>query len=365
MRRNKSGLPKHCAWNTDRHGKRRVRFRRKGFTTYLTGLPYSDDFNSQYWMAMEGVRKNSENIGAELRTRPGSLNELCVSYYRSPGFLNLKESTKADRRGIIENFRKLHGDKSLSGLKRIHVEAIIAVKADTPHGANNLLKVLKVLLNYAVSVEMISTNPAIGVKRFKVRGDGFPTWSEGEIAQFEARHRVGSKARLAMALLLYTAQRRSDVIAMGWQHVVGDEIKVKQQKTGTTLLIPIHPELKLMLTSMERSSLLFLTTEREEAFSARSFSDWFKRQCRLAGLPRRSAHGLRKSAATRLANAGCTSEQIKAITGHKSLSEVDHYIKAADQQRLARQAMKMMSRGIEGERELSNLEVRLDKNGKK
>src|SRR5215472_18788048 len=113
MRRTKSGLPKYCAWNTDRHGKRRVRFRRKGFTTYLTGRPYSDDFNSQYWMAMEGVRKNSENIGAALRTKPGSLNELCVSYYRSPGFLNLKESTKADRRGIIENFRKLHGDKSL------------------------------------------------------------------------------------------------------------------------------------------------------------------------------------------------------------------------------------------------------------
>src|SRR5215475_9784891 len=72
--RNRSGLPKHCSWNVDReNGKRRIRFRKAGFTTYLTGLPYSDDFNAQYWAALEGVKKNSDNIGAELRTKPGSL----------------------------------------------------------------------------------------------------------------------------------------------------------------------------------------------------------------------------------------------------------------------------------------------------
>src|SRR5215472_7311395 len=122
MRRTKSGLPKYCAWNTDRHGKRRVRFRKSGFTTYLTGLPYSDDFNAQYWAALEGVKKNSENVGAELRTRPGSLNELIVAYYRSPGFLDLKASTKEGRRSVVEALRKLHGDKPLAKLQRQHVE---------------------------------------------------------------------------------------------------------------------------------------------------------------------------------------------------------------------------------------------------
>ena len=104
---------------------------------------------------------------------------------------------------------------------------------------------------------------------------------------------------------------------------------------------------------------------RGAPFSAHGFGNWFKAQCRAAGLPHCSAHGLRKSAATRLANAGCTSDQIKAITGHKSLAEVAHYTRAADQQRLARQAMTMMSRGIEGERDLSNPSVRLDKESKK
>jgi len=211
MRRNKSGLPKHCAWNTDRHGKRRVRFRRKGFTTYLTGLPYSDDFMAQYWVAMEAVKK-TENIGAALRTKPGSLNELCVAYYRSPGFLDLKASTKDGRRGIIEAFRKLHGDKPVARLQRQHVEQIISEKHKTgPNAANNLLKVLKVLLSHAVDIGMIATSPAIGIRRFKIRSDGYPPWTEEEIAQFEAAHPVGSKARLAFALLLFTAQRVSDV----------------------------------------------------------------------------------------------------------------------------------------------------------
>ena len=143
MQRTKSGLPKHCSWNTDRHGKRRVRFRKSGFTTYLTGLPYSPDFMAQYWAAYEGVKKKTENIGAELRTKPGSFNELCVSYYRSPDFLDIKDITKADYRGIIENFRRLHGDKPVAKLQRQHVKDIIAAKANTPAAANALLKVLR------------------------------------------------------------------------------------------------------------------------------------------------------------------------------------------------------------------------------
>ena len=365
MRRTKSGLPKHCAWNTERHGKRRVRFRKDGFSTYLTGMPWSEDFMRRYAAALDGVKQKNDNVGAQLRTKPGTINELCVSYYRSPGFLDLKDSTKAERRGIIENFRRLHGDKPVAKLQRKHIEEIIAAKANTPTAANNLLKVLRVLLNYAVNVEMIATNPAIGVKRYRIRGDGYPPWSEDEIAQFEARHSVGTKARLALALLLYTAQRVSDVITMGRQYVVGDAIKVKQEKTGTTLLIPIHPELKTILELTERSSLLFLTTNRGAPFSAKGFSKWFKHRCKLADIYDRSAHGLRKSAPIRLANAGCSAHQIAAITGHKSLAQVAHYTKAADQQRLAREAMRMMSRGIEGERELSNLEVRLDKESKK
>ena len=58
-----------------------------------------------------------------------------------------------------------------------------------------------------------------------------------------SRHDTPSAAmaRLALALLLYTAQRRSDVVRMGRQHVRDGVVQVRQQKTGAMLAIPLHP----------------------------------------------------------------------------------------------------------------------------
>jgi integrase len=361
QRREKSGLPKFCSWNVDRHGVRRVRFRRAGFSTYLTGTPWGEEFMRQLAAAIDGVKAPTE-IGAP-RTRAGSFDALCVSYYRSPDFLGLKTSTQSVRRNIIERFRALHGSKPLKGLRHKHVSEIIGAKADTPEAANNLLKVLRVLLDYAVDQEMVDSNPARGVKRYRSRGEGVHTWSEEEIAQFESHHAIGTRARLALALLLYTAQRRSDVVRMGWQHISGDNIAVRQEKTDSPLLIPLDPELARTLASVSRTNLTFLMTERGAPFTPAGFGNWFRDQCNAAGLPQCSAHGLRKAAATRLANAGCSKEQIKALTGHRSDSALAPYVRAANQVRLARQALGIQLQ-TEGEQKLSNLETRLDKKAK-
>ncbi|MBA3516549.1 MAG: tyrosine-type recombinase/integrase [Rhizobiales bacterium] len=313
----------------------------------------------QYATALDGVKAAASNIGAE-RTRPGSFNALAVLYYRSPEFRNLKASTQKSRRRTIEGFRREHGDKPLKHLGRQHIKAIICAKAATPESANTLLKVLRLMLAVAVDVGMIEQNPAAGIKRFKSRGEGFHTWSEDEIARFEVQHPIGSKARLAFTLLLYTAQRRSDVMRMGWQHVRNDQISVRQAKTDKVLLIPMHPELTRVLGAVPKHNLTFLLTDRGAPFSSTGFGAWFRRQCDEAGLPECSAHGLRKAAATRLANAGCSTEQIKAITGHKSLSEVARYTAAADQERLARKAIDLQI-GAEREQALSSRSTRLDK----
>ena len=193
----------------------------------------------------------------------------------------------------------------------------------------------------------------------------FHTWSEGEVAQFEARHSVGSRGHLALALLLHTGQCRSDVVGMGWQHVRGNKIAVRQQKTNTPLLIPIVPALAQALEAVPRSNLTFLLTERGAAFTSAGFGNWFRDRCNEAGLRQCSAHGLRKLAATRLAEAGCSEREIMAITGHRSLSEVSRYTKAAEQSRLAEQAMNRMLRGAEGEQKLSSMGTLLDKTASK
>jgi integrase len=349
----KNGLPKHCSWNADRHGKRRVRFRKGGFTTYLTGIPWSDDFMRQYAAALEGVTLKANTVGAD-RTLPGSINALVVSYYRSPEFRGLKTSTQTVRRNILETFRNEHGNKPVSRLERGHVKDIIGAKADTPESANNLLKALRVLLNHAVESGMIQNNPAIGVRRYKRRGEGFHTWSEAEIAQFEAAYPIGTKERLAFAVLLFTSQRVGDAVRMGHQHAKDGRIAVRQEKTDTPLMIPMHPELLQILASVPRNNLTFIVTDHGAAFTAAGFSNWFGKRCRAAGLSACTAHGLRKTALTRLADAGCTVHEIAAVSGHKSLKEVEHYTRKADQARLASQALK---------RQLSNLETRLDKTG--
>jgi integrase len=234
-------------------------------------------------------------------------------------------------RTLLEAFRREHGDKPLARLERDHVRNIIGAKAGTPEAANNLLKTLRLLLNYAVDIGILAANPAIGVKRFKSRGEGFHTWSETEVAQFEAAYPIGTQERLALALLLYTAQRVADVGRMGWQHLRSDRIAVRQQKTDAPLLLPIHPELARSLASVPRNNLTFIVTEHGAAFSAAGLSNWFGKACRTAGLVHCTAHGLREAACRRLAEAGATVHEIAAISGHKSLKEIQRYTEAVDQ----------------------------------
>src|SRR5256885_1291498 len=101
------------------------------------------------------------------------------------------------------------------------------------------------------------------------------------------------------------------------------------------LAIPVHAHLRGHLAEVS-DNMTFLMTELGKPFTAAGFSHWFRARCDEAGLPHCSAHGLRKAAARRLAEAGCTEHEIAAITGHASLREIARYTKAADQQRLAR-----------------------------
>src|SRR5262249_48172652 len=161
-----------------------------------------------------------------------------------------------------------------------------------------------------------------------------------EIATYEAKHPIGSKARLAMALGLYTSQRRGDVVKMGRQHIKDDVLIIRQSKTGTTLQIPLHPELQEIIAATPNGglalTLLTTTTPGRPYTSASDFGVDFREWCREPGLPSYCTfHGLRYAAARRLAERGATTHQIAAVTGHKSLKEIERYTQAASQARLA------------------------------
>ncbi len=297
----------------------------------------SPEFAANYRAAMEGS-ESVEKKGLGIPRR-GTIAALVRTYFRPAAFAALSLETQRARRYLLEQFVAEHGNKGVADLEHRHVKALIEAKVATPGQARNLLSVLRVLMALAVEEGIRADDPTVGIKRPKLRSGGWHCWSEDEIVAYEARHPVGTQARLALALPLYTGQRRSDVVRMGRQHVRNGLLSVRQQKTGTSLTIPIHPDLQTVLDATPSEHLTFLTTRDGKPFTPGCFTQWFKLRCREAGLRQCSVHGLRKAACRRLAEAGCSANEIAAISGHQTLSEVARYTQDADQKHMAERAI--------------------------
>jgi len=138
------------------------------------------------------------------------------------------------------------------------------------------------------------------------------------------------------------ARKPHDVLA------AGGGIRLTQVKNHArnpiTLAIPIIPALQDIIDMTPGTGDAFLMNELRRPFTAAGFGNWFRDRCVEAGVPGR-AHGLRKAAASRLAELGCSDREIMAITGHTTSKEVDRYTKGARQRVLAASAMRKMSGG--------------------
>lgn len=335
-------LPQWVSEYKDRHGKPRYRFRRKGFAQYLfKHAPGTEGFLPEYEACKQGIAAEPTAPGAG-RAAPGSFDDLINRYYRSPDFLDPSDRTRVVYRGVIERWRKSYGKGKVRDLQAKHVAAMMADMLPHRTAANMLRKRLRALMQFAIREGLATENPVVATKPYKVDSAGFHTWTEDEIAQFEAHHPIGSKARLALDLMLWTGQRGGDARVMGPQHVKNKRLLVTQQKTGATVSLPILPALAASIVAAKPGALVFLLSEHGKPYSPKGFGNKFRQWCDEAGLPQCSAHGLRKAAARRFAEAGCSNQQIKAWTGHTTDSEVSRYTAAADQQSMADAAGEML-----------------------
>jgi integrase len=241
----------------------------------------------------------------------------------------------------LERFRESYGDYDAAGLKASNVRKLMAEKAATPDAANRLLGMMSILMEHAIAAGWRDDNPAFGVKRLKHSGEGFVTWSESDIVAYRNHYPLGTRERLVLELALGTAQRRGDFVRLGWRHVIKGKIAVKQNKTGAEVTIPIVQELHAALDYCPRDRLTFITQADGRPLGAASLGNEFRDWLRKGGLPEKlSLHGLRKAAARRLAEAGCTVHEIAAVTGHKTLSEIERYTREAEKTRLAEIGMR-------------------------
>jgi integrase/recombinase XerD len=314
-------------------GRRKVRIRARFGT---------DEFTSAYNAAV------SDHVTAPWQARqpkPGSFRHVCQLYYASATFKLLDVATQSWRRRALDTICEEHADKPVSLMLPRHVRQIRDALKSTPGAANQRLKALKALFAWASedAPELAPQNPTLGVKKIKYVTSGHHSWTPDEIAQYREWHPLATKARLALDLLLYTGGRREDAVRLGPQHVRHGRVQFRQAKNEhrnpIDIDIPLHPNLAATIAATPSRHLTFLVTEFGRPFTPAGFGQWFRDQCDRANLHHCSAHGLRKATAAALAEAGATTHEIMAVTGHQSLEEVERYTRAVRKKMLGDSAI--------------------------
>jgi integrase len=333
-----------------RHGKR-IRIREPEGTPAFV-LAYTTALDK-----LEAPHEAGERAKLEAAAK-GSLGWLASRYFaESEEFKHLAEKSRQARRSCIEAClqeprkpdtpKDLMRDCPISIIGPSHVKMLRDRKAGQPGAANNRRKHLSTMFAWAVDEKLMSTNPVRDVKMApRKKGGGFHTWSIDEVRQFETRHPLGTKARLALALLLFTGARRQDMVLFGRQHVKGGWLRYVPLKTlykrDDLSQKPWLPELDEIVRVSPCGELTFLVHSHGVGFTANGFGNWFRDRCDEAGLPKCSAHGLRKAGATIAAENGATASQLMAIFDWTTISQAEVYTKAANKKRMAGEAMGML-----------------------
>jgi integrase len=322
---------------TDRTGKKRRYFRRAG--KRLGALP-GEVGSEEFMAAYQAFLADNKPAAPSHRTGEGSFGRLITEYYGSTPFKNLKPSSRTAYRYALEPLAKAHGHRLVRDMRADKIAKIIGdIGATKPGMANFTKSVLQKLMKYAVKAKWRPDNPVIGIERFK--SGTHHTWTEGELKTFETRWPLGTRERLAYALLLWTIQRVGDVAKMKRADIVDGELHVIQDKTGAELYLPINklPELMLAMKAYPAKGLSLIGTENGRPLTRPGLSDFMARSIEQAGLPAKCvSHGLRKAGMRRMAELEFTEKQIAAWSGHKTLREIERYTQAADQRRLATDA---------------------------
>lgn len=343
----KSWLPENVGEWTDRHGKKRYRFRKTGLPTHhFKAAPGTPEFMAEYREAMTAQKPTRKP-----RAAPGTFDALCESFYETPGWLGMKATSRATYRGVIERFResktklgKRRGGLPVATMTTQSLDKIFAGMADRPGAANLLRKTLKRVLKHGVKVEMIARNPAELTDRYK-SGPGLHTWTDEEIEQYRAHWPYGTAARLAMELALNTAARRCNVAALERSMLVNGKFHIEHVKGCDPTIVRASAETLRAIEAMGVTGIgHFVVTAYGKPFSVAGFGNKFRDWCDEAGLPKCSLHGLRKAQSRRLAESGATVLEGRAVTGHKTDATFSYYAEKADRERMADAAMANLDR---------------------
>ena len=305
----------------------------------LTKERLPDDDNKR---ALRVLHINATMDGWRDETIPGSIGDIVCRYRASPDFKRLAAST---RKRYMHFLKMLERDCATQPITAIDAAWLYEVRdgmAETPNSADKMLKVLSILLNFAVARGLRQDNPARHVKRIG-GSKPFEPWPDSALERLRAE--ANPRMVWAVELALYTGQRLGDVLAMQWGHIKDGLIEVAQQKTGERLFIPVHPHLGNVLGRIPRVGTNIVHRQDGRRYSRDGFLTMLRREQQRLGLTGLQFHGLRHTAGRRLAEAGATDREIMAILGHRTASMVSKYTRSAEQKRLAQSAILKLETG--------------------
>jgi integrase len=353
-------LPPGCMEQSDGPGKPvRIYYRANVHAkkTRLHGVPWTEDFMAQYDIAKGSKPKVTAASG--IGVRPETWGWLCAKYVSDCAeFKRLDERTRKVRKQNLDSMcaepiapgaSRVFKDMPLARMSADDIEVLRDRKLETPEAANQRLKAARQVCKWGFKKKHLKSNIARDVDYFRSGSTGFHTWTLEEVEQFEKRWPVGTKARLALALLMFTGQRRSDIIRFGKQHLKNGLLTFTQFKGRKSkpkrLILPVLPELQRVIDATPCGDLTFLINDLGNAFSDAGFGNKMRDWCNAAGLAHCSAHGCRKAGATISAENGATVKQLMAVFGWDSMKQAELYTRSADQKRLAAGSMHLIAPG--------------------
>lgn len=319
-----------------------VRLRAGGPRTSIRGEFGSPNFLAQYAQALQ-----SQNVPAPKpqTAEPHTLTWLVSQYMQSYKWTNeLEPSTRKNRGRYLAKMTDVSGKLPFHQITSENLQATKEKMKNTPNSANNFVRAVRGLFNWAYENKLIKVNPAQDLKKFKTKSDGHEPWIEEDVYLFRQSYQVGSRERLAFEMLISTGLRRSDVCRVGKHHIRNGILSIKCQKTKTQVHIPVSKSLSEILEKSPQGELTILSTGNGKPFTVAGFGNYFGATCKKIGITK-SAHGLRKYLATQLADAGASERELKAFFGWANSKEAEVYTKNADVQRLSTSALQKLSKG--------------------
>ncbi|MDN0003211.1 tyrosine-type recombinase/integrase [Bartonella henselae] len=340
--------PPHLVKETTRHGKvvwyvrigHGPRYRIEG--TYGT-----QEFVDSYTLAIKQAQNGTPKRMTQTRLTEGSFDWLLHQYLQSMQWHNQSESTKKVKYRILNNVSKHIGNHAYKSIEKRHILDAVDRRRATPAAAKHFLTSLNGLFNWAVDNALLNRNPALNIKAPKsLNSEGLQPWLEEDIDKYYHHWSHGTHERVWIDVLLYTGLRRGDAVRIGWKDVKDNIIHLKTEKSQfkTDVFLPILPELTETLQIGPIGDETFICGKSGNKLVKESFGNLFREACNAAGI-KKSAHGLRKLAVTRAANAGATVSQMKALFGWTEDKMASLYTKTADRKRLAIEAIKKLQKG--------------------